>query len=545
MSVVTATIYSAEEPLPAGFELISLVVCKEVGKIPYANARFLDGDIATQTFPFSDAPELAPGAVIKIELRYEGEADVTVFEGLVTRQSLEVSARGAVLAVECKDAGVKLTQTRTRAVFSGLSDDKVIAKIVVDAGLASPTVPATTPVHAELVQYAATDWDFILMRARAQGLLVVLDDGVLSASAIEIKGKTTHTLEYGIDEIYDFDVELDAAGQHPAVSSLGWDLKAQALTSPAAGKELSLKQGKVKPAAAGTALGVPELALVNALAVQPEELQAWADGRLARRRLAMIRGRVATKGDAALKPLDVLELKSVGARFAGETLITGVRHQVDENGWRTDVQFGLSPELFAHAPELAAPPAAGLVPPIHGLQVGVVTAFEADPDKELRVRVLLPALGELETPVWARLAAPEAGKGRGFFFRPEVGDEVVVGFFNSDPRQAVILGAMFGSSNTPPPEFEATLESNAMKGIVTRSGAMIAVDDEKSVVSIVTAKKISVVLDDDQESLTLADVHGNTITMDKGGIVIKSAKDLTIDGSGGDVKILGKAVDVA
>ena len=49
------------------------------------------------------------------------------------------------------------------------------------------------------------------------------------------------------------------------------------------------------------------------------------------------------------------------------------------------------------------------------------------------------------------LATLDAGKERGTFFRPEIGDEVVVGFLNDDPRHPVILG-MCHSSAKPAPE---------------------------------------------------------------------------------------------
>ena len=54
--------------------------------------------------------------------------------------------------------------------------------------------------------------------------------------------------------------------------------------------------------------------------------------------------------------------------------------------------------------------------------------FKDDPDKEFRVEVKIPAVTPRDGTLWARLCSPDAGKGRGFFFRPEVGDEVVVGF---------------------------------------------------------------------------------------------------------------------
>ena len=52
-----------------------------------------------------------------------------------------------------------------------------------------------------------------------------------------------------------------------------------------------------------------------------------------------------------------------------------------------------------------------------------------------------------------------------------------------------------------------------------------------------------VVIDDDAGAITLADQHGSTITLDSGGITLRSAADLSLDASG-QVVIKGSTVDV-
>ena len=108
----------------------------------------------------------------------------------------------------------------------------------------------------------------------------------------------------------------------------------------------------------------------------------------------MLRGRLSVPGFAAIKPLDVMELAGVGKRFNGTTLVTGMRHRVNTQGWLTDVQFGLSPVRFAAREDIVDVPAAGLLPAVHGLQLGVVDAFKEDPDKQLRVKVLLAGIAQ-------------------------------------------------------------------------------------------------------------------------------------------------------
>jgi uncharacterized protein involved in type VI secretion and phage assembly len=219
-----------------------------------------------------------------------------------------------------------------------------------------------------------------------------------------------------------------------------------------------------------------------------------------------------------------------------------VRHRVDQHGWQTDVQIGLSAEAFSQQTDIVDAPAAGLLPAVTGLQIGLVDAFAEDPDKEFRIKVILPGIDQKQGAVWARLAFPEAGKEHGYFFQPQVGDEVVVGFFNNDPRQAVVLGSLYGSKNAPK-DFKLT-KDNFEKGIVTKKGVTIKfVDKEKASVFIETPKKNKILLDDDAEKIELSDQHGNKITMSKDGIILKSAKDVKIDASG-NVEIKGQKVDV-
>ena len=47
----------------------------------------------------------------------------------------------------------------------------------------------------------------------------------------------------------------------------------------------------------------------------------------------------------------------------------------------------------------------------------------------------------------------------------------------------------------------------------------------------------------DKELISIADKHGNTITMDKDGIKLDSAKDLKLTASG-NVEITGAKIDV-
>lgn len=547
MSVVTATILSAGTQIDPGYQLISIDVRREVNRIPHASVVLLDGDAAKRKFAISDTQYFEPGKEIEIRLRYERETeDATVFKGPVIRHGVEASEQGSLLRVEMKDAAVKLTQTRKSMVFRDQSDDAVIRKLIEDAQLKAGTIDSTEPKHAEIVQYYCSDWDFIVSRADVQGLVAVADDGEISVRKVETSAgaKAKHRFDYGVSEIYDFELELDAGSQYAKVQSSSWDIKEQKASEPAEAKVFTLFQGNLVGRELAETVGFGTYSLSHPVPVAPEELQAWADARMMRSRMSMIRGRLATRGFSDIKLLDVMEIDGVGERFNGNTLVTGICHRVDAGGWRTDIQFGLSPRGFCLEDGIRDVPAAGLLPGVGGLQIGVVDQFEADPDKQLRVKVILPGIDAEAGSVWARLAAPDAGNHRGYFFRPEKGDEVVVGFFNQDPRQPVILGALYSSKNAPPPDCSEIEEDNLKKGIVTKAGTKILFTDaKKASLSFETASRSKILLDDDKELIEISDKHGNKITLDKNGITLDTGKDLKLTAKG-NVEIQGKKVDV-
>lgn len=554
MSVITATVLSGGEPMDPIYDLLSLDISKEVNRIPYAQLVLLDGDAAQQTFAISNTDFFKPGKEVEIKLRYEDNPneEATVFKGVVVGHKVEASLDGSLLTVELKDAAIKLTYNRKSEVYRGQSDDKVIDQLIDRARLKKGPIPATQPQHVQLVQYYCTDWDFLLTRAEANGLLVIVSDGVIYlediASIAEAIGQNeaTYIFEYGGQhEIFDFEIEADAGHQYPQVQSRAWDIKNQSLTEVVEGKESELTPGNLKGRDLAEAISIEPNLLSSPVPLTPQELQSWSNGTIARSRLAMIRGRVAVPGFSSIQPLDIIEIRGVGRRFNGKTFVIGIRHRVDHNGWQTDVQFGLSAERFAERRDVVDVPAAGLLPAVNGLQIGVVDQFEADPHKEYRLKVRLPGIDETKGWVWARLASPDAGNERGYFFRPEPGDEVVVGFFNDDPRQAVVLGALYSSRNKPPVAVAKLTNENILKAIITKTGNTLGFRDEagKSSVVIGTPAGNLILLNDEEKVTRITDQHGNTITLSEKGIAIESAKDVIIEATG-KVEIKGQQVNV-
>lgn len=532
------TILSNGTKISAEYQVQAVVVTRSVNRIATADIVVLDGDPSAETFPASDGGEFVPGAEIEVQAGYHGQEE-TIFKGVVTRHGVKSQQKkGSVLQVECRDKAMALTIGRKSAYFYDQTDADVIEQLAGDAGL-DTDIEATDVTHGQLVQFASTDWDFILMRAEANGKLVLTDDGTLTVKKPDGSAAAALSLRFG-GNLLEFEAYMEARTQYAAVKGTAWNAADQAMVEVEAAAPSAVSPGDVDSDTLAGVAGVDAVTLAHGGALTDQELQAWADAERTRSAFAKVRGRARTQGVAAIKLADVIELAGVGARFNGSALVAGIRHEISTKNWETDISFGLPPESFGGGTHDAAQPgAAGLLPPAGGLQVGLVTALEGDPDGEERIQVHIPMIDPAGDGTWARLATLDAGADRCAIFRPEIGDEVVIGFLNRDPRHPVVLGQLHSSAHASP---IAASDDNHEKGFVTRSGIELKFDDDKKVVVIATPNGNTVTISDDAGGIVLEDENGNTITMDSSGITLDSASDISLKATG-DVKVEGSNVE--
>ncbi len=390
-------------------------------------------------------------------------------------------------------------------------------------------VDATTEKHPELVQHQATDWDFVLSRAEANSMVVLVKDGEVAVKKPALSGSPIVSLAYGANVI-SFDLALDAETQLQAVEATSWDFSQQKVQTGKGSEPTVPALGNLTGKKLGEVLSPKTLALVHPGQVKQPELKAWAEGQLLKSRLAKLRGTIKTQGFPEAAADALVELTGMGARFNGKAYISGFQHELREGAWHTYLQLGLDPDWFVEEKKgISQASASGLLPGIRGLHPAAVKEIADDPEGEARIKVVIHTLDAKGKGTWARLATLDAGNERGTFFLPEVGDEVVVGFINDDPRDAVILGMLHSSKLKPP--LTAT-KDNHEKGLVTRSKLKLMFDDDKKVITLETPGGNMMTISDDAKGLELKDQNGNTLTLDDQGITLKSAKDIILEATG-------------
>lgn len=113
---------------------------------------------------------------------------------------------------------------------------------------------------------------------------------------------------------------------------------------------------------------------------------------------------------------------------------------------------------------------------VTGVVIGMVTNNK-DPDGLGRVKVRFPWLSDSDESAWARIATPMAGSNRGFYFLPEIDDEVLVAFEHGDMHFPYVLGALWNGKDKPAVS-EDKRPGIQIRLIKSRSGHTIRLTDE-------------------------------------------------------------------
>lgn len=513
------------------YPVLSVQVDRDLHSVSKARIILADGDPHEGNFELSEQSDFDPGKEIEVKLGYHS-TNSTVFKGVIVRHDIRVRAYSSKvvseLILDCRDKAFKMNVSRKSACFLKKKDSDVIKSVASDYGL-SCTCEATTTEHPWLIQHDCTDWDFMNMRAQANGLIVKNEDGKITIEAPALSDAAV--LEVSHDIVESFQAGVDATIQVKNGTYEAWDPATQKTLSGASQEPTLNKFGTDKGTDAAKAAGDEEIEYTFSTQDDANTLKSLVNARLLTQRLALFKGHCRFIGSAKVALGQTLTVDGFGKRFNGDLYISGYTHELREGHWSTTVRFGLPSDPYEQQPayKMKAKTGTGM-PDIQGLHIATVQAVAKDPDGAFRVKISLPNLDGDASPIWARLLHPYASDKAGLFFYPELQDEVLVGFLGQDPRNAVILGGLYSKKRQPP--FEIPDDTNPNKGIKTPNALSLSFDDKDKVIKIETPAGQVVTLSDKDKSIVLEDQHGNKLSTDDGGITLDSSKDISIKAKG-------------
>lgn len=437
-----------------------------------------------------------------------------LFDGYLVQKKMQLKGKVWSVRLEARHALQKLTFLPHSRVFRQQDDSTVLKGLLHSVGvkLTQKAAAQLSSKHDQLIQFRLSDWQFIRSRLMSTNCWLVPDaasDTVvirpLSDAATTSRRLTRDSRDY---TLYEINLNFDNRFTPDSLSLQGWDIDAQRLTPVQKSAASAFRPWKPEGEVGQSSAGRQDYAL--AFSMLPEAtLQTLSSSWLNYQQMTGVQGHIMLAGTRDFAAGESITLSGFGAGLDGTAILSGVNQLFDtQHGWRSELVIGLPASMLE------------LVPPVRSLHIGTVASFTADPQHLDRIALHLPALNLPDTLIFARLSKPWASKASGFCFYPQPGDEVVVGFIDSDPRYPIILGAMHNPINTAPfpPD-----EKNTLMGLIVSQA------DQTQALMIDTAEKTMKLIADDN-ALTLTG---------EGDIAVHTQNDLQLQADG-NLSINGK-----
>ena len=528
-------------------------------------------DVQTGKLKYTDTNTFEVGGQVKIEIETDDIPDemMSVKSTLIIGEITAIEPVFAetdwqpVLRVRGYDRAHRLTRgTKTRTfgdanpTGNGVTEEQIVKTIAQETGLTAKIDASgfSAIKYYHVLQYNQTDLEFLWTRARQLGYQVYVEDKTLNfQKANTVRGtETPKSLLWG-ETLASFSPRLTLINQVDKAVVTGWDpatkkalegagTSVEARTTPQIADGSFNKKGSAvaKEKIGGEAADV----IVDMPVLTVDQAKAIAAARFAEAESAFIQADgVCGVGDPRISAGRVVTVEGVGARFSGDYYVTEARHIYTRGDYRVMFSVaGRHPNTLSYLLNGDNGHDPGH---IYGVVTAIVVNLE-DPEKLGRVQVKYPWLTKYKgaelASNWARLAAPMAGKERGFFFTPEVDDEVLVAFEHGDPSYPYIVGALWNKIDKPPAGTGEILGSDKkvidQRVLRSRTGHLIVLNDKQGEESIVIQSKSG-------HNITLNDKSGSeqVVLVDKTGknkFTVDSAKNsLTIEIEG-DVSVTAK-----
>lgn len=529
--------------LPTKYNIQSINVHKAINKIATAEFTFLDGEPAEQDFKLQEEELVVPGKSIKIQAGYHQDVK-DIYEGVVLKIGISIKSGGhSEITCYCVHKAFYLTLGRHNKYFKDKKDSEIIKQVIDDYGI-SCNVESTKFKHAQIIQYGALDWDFIMSRLEVNGLILLTEKNQIKVKKPGFNTGPVHKLTYGVD-IVKSEMEIDASFQLKKVKCHAWSHSEQKLVE-SGNSNVSVNDqgssGAIEFSKLANEFNKKDFQLFNTGNLERDELEVWATAQYLKSKMSRTVGTIHCHGTEKFNPDTIVELKGVSKLFDGKAYISSVNHFLQSGNWRVELEVGAQKDWYLESRnDVTETPTAALLPAMEGHYIGKVIALSGDPDGESRIKIDIPIVTESSEGVWARLLSQHASSTHGSYYVPEIDDEVLVAFLHGDSRYPIVLGSLYSSKLSSPYKHD---NQNNTKGFVSRSKLKLTYDEMKKSIVLETPGGRKTTMDDMGQSVKIEDPFNNFIKMGAGGIEISSTNQIKINGIAG-ITINGTAkVDV-
>jgi uncharacterized protein involved in type VI secretion and phage assembly len=450
---------------------------------------------------------IAPGTTLRIEL---DDGDIPLFSGEVTAvEHVYTAARWLEIRVRAHDPLHRLQKRQSARAMTEVDIAAVARELLSDAGVAASVESGeSTAAWPLLLQHDQTDFELLRDVCDRSARYFVLREDTLHLLTLEGISGEAPELTLGT-ELLEATFELNAAPGCRRVVARGWDparavaVEAQA-DAPHSARSAAARVDLAEVGAADERLigGLTESSEAHAQLIAQAELDRSVASELT------LRGTVL--GDPALRPGAAVEIAGVAERLTGRYVLTEVVHTIDpETGYQSVISSQPPAPLFAAAAQ----------PEPLGMALARVTAVD-DPDRLGRVRVQLPAFGNIETG-WIQVLGLGAGAKKGLAILPDTDDQVLVSLVRGELGHAIVLGGLYEGGNPDP----------GVEGGNTRR------------FSLQTSGGQRLIFDDNNHIVRIADDKGSHLEMSRDGVVLHSEVALTIECPGQALVFRASTID--
>lgn len=490
--------------------------------------------------------EIGKEVEIKVQTGEEqSRQEGTLIKGEITALEPNFSSEGeTTLLIRGYDKSHRLhrgTKTRT---FLGQSDSDIVSTIAREAELTAE-VDTTNITYDYVLQNNQTNMEFLLARAQRIGYQVYAAEDKLYFKGGETNLGDGPELAIG-EALRSFQPCWTAVHQADKMVVRGWDAKGKQAITGEATPNSSLNQGGMQQTGGDTAkgkFGSAEAVVVSQPVFTVDEANALATGLSNDISREFVEAEGICAGDPRVKAGWKVTIAGVGTRFSGQYFVTSATHVYNESNYATTFSItGRQPNTLSHLLDSGNGHGQG-----QGLVQGVVTGMVTnlnDPDNLGRVKVKYDWLGDNIESDWMRIATPMAGAERGFYYLPEVNDEVLIAFERGNVHHPYVVGVLWSNTDKPPkPNSDVVGDGKVNERIIkSRSGHLVILDDTDGSEQIIIrdkTEKNEIVIDSSQNSMTIK-VDGDFTVEAKGKITLKSTQDMALESqANGNIKTSG------